>query len=324
MILQDQHGRAFGYARIALIDHCNLRCNYCMPENGLTWIKKDQGWQSNEVEKLLQLLKDWGIEKLRFTGGEPMVRSDFSDMISFAHSLEFKHIGVTTNGTLIQDVQDSFTSGQIHKANVSLDTIDSNRFIKITRRDHFQKVWDNIQWLSDNQIPFRINTVLLGDTTEEELMSMIALAYRNQWDWCFIEEMPFNGQGTEPNRKWTPHRFHSLIQEHQKELSPMPFQPGDTAQYFEWPGGGRIGFIAAWSRTFCGTCNRLRITPEGHLHYCLYSNKAFPILNKIRSGLNDAQLLMEVQSFLLNKPLTGIESEKESNEHLPSMAKIGG
>jgi cyclic pyranopterin phosphate synthase len=324
MNLIDQHGRAFTYARLAIVDQCNLRCNYCMPENGLKWITKKDSWQTEEIEVLLRYFKNWGIQKIRFTGGEPLIRSDFQNIIAAADELNFEHMTITTNGTYIQNFQELFLKKCINKTNVSLDTMSADRFLEITKRNQWAQVWNNIEWLDENELSFRINTVLLASTSDVELKQMIEMAHSKMWDWCFIEEMPFNGQGAQPNQIWNQENFENVLVSIGIPFTKIPLQSGDTAQYYIFQNGARIGFIAAWSRTFCGTCNRLRITPEGNLHYCLYSEKPFEILNRIRTGMSENDILKDLQAFLIHKPLSGFDSEKENTKTLPSMAKIGG
>ncbi len=324
MNLIDQHGRAFTYARLAFVDQCNLRCTYCMPESGLKWISKKTSWQTAEIQTLLRYLNLWGITKIRFTGGEPLIRSDFQEIMDFANLLNFQQVTITTNGTYIQNFQETFLKKQITKTNVSLDSLSPDRFLEITKRNQWSKVWENINWLDQNKLPFRINTVLLAGTSALELKDMFQCALENGWEWCFIEEMPFNGQGTQPNQIWNQENFEKALTSIGIPFSKEPIRSGDTAQYYHFEKGARIGFIAAWSRTFCGTCNRLRITPEGNLHYCLYSEKPFDILNKIRSGESENDIRVALQDFLSNKPLSGFDSELENKNSLPSMAKIGG
>ncbi len=324
MNLIDQHGRAFTYARLAFVDQCNLRCTYCMPESGLKWITKKDSWQTEEIQTLLKYFNNWGITKIRLTGGEPLIRNDFETIVHTATDLSFDQISITTNGTYIQNHKELFSSKILSKINVSLDTLSHERFREITKRDIWNLVWENIEWLHQYKIAFRINTVLLASTEYSELKLMIETAYSRKWDWCFIEEMPFNGQGAAPNQIWNQINFKKLLDSLRITYSTIPMQSGDTAQYYLLDNGTQIGFIAAWSRTFCGTCNRLRVTPEGNLHYCLYSEKPFEILKKIRAGFSESEILNELKAFLINKPISGIESELENKNVLPSMAKIGG
>lgn len=324
MKLIDQHGRAFTYARIAIVDQCNLRCNYCMPEEGLKWISKKNWIQPDEFASIFKAFQEWGINKIRFTGGEPFVRPDFIKIAHHALDAGFSNIAITTNGTLLRNEISNLKKWGISKVNVSLDTLNPDRFHQITRRNLFHDVWSSINALHENQISFRINTVLLRDTSESEVLEMMQMADEKNWDWCFIEEMPFNGQGVAPDWNWNWRKIQSLIQSHFPSAQHVSMSSGDTTEYYELKHGGRIGFIAAFSRTFCGTCNRLRLTPNGHLYHCLYSQESYPLLDRLRAGNTMQDLHHEIQQFLWKKAINGFEAEKENGNQMPSMAQIGG
>jgi cyclic pyranopterin phosphate synthase len=272
----------------------------------------------------LQAFHNWGISKIRFTGGEPFVRPDFIQIAQDACAVGFENISITSNGTLLQKAITKLSHFGISKVNVSLDTLDRLRFHQITRRDVWDDVWNSILDLEEKEIAFRINTVLLRETAEAEVIQMMQLAHDKKWDWCFIEEMPFNGQGVAPDWNWNWRKIQSLIQSQFPDAIHVPMLAGDTTEYFELSNGARLGFIAAFSRTFCGTCNRLRLTPNGNLHHCLYSQEAYPLLDRIREGKSMEELFPEIQAFLWKKAINGFEAEKENGNQLPSMAQIGG
>ncbi len=324
MKLEDQHGRTFSYLRIGVVDQCNLRCTYCMPEHGLQWISKKKWIQPEEFKTILHAFHNWGISKIRFTGGEPFVRPDFIQIAQDACAVGFENISITSNGTLLQKAIPTLSHFGISKVNVSLDTLDRHRFHQITRRDVWDDVWNSILDLEEKEIAFRINTVLLRETAEAEVIQMMQLAHDKKWDWCFIEEMPFNGQGVAPDWNWNWRKIQSLIQSQFPDAIHVPMLAGDTTEYFELSNGARLGFIAAFSRTFCGTCNRLRLTPNGNLHHCLYSEEAYPLLDRLREGKSMEELFPEIQAFLWKKAINGFEAEKENGNQLPSMAQIGG
>lgn len=324
MKLEDQHGRSFTYLRIGVVDQCNLRCTYCMPAEGLQWVSKKEWIQPDEFETIFQAFQKWGITKIRFTGGEPFVRPDFMDIVQRASVNGFDNISITSNGTLIQHAVMQLKHLGISKVNLSLDTLNREKFKQITRRDLFDEVWKAILTLEEQKIAFRINAVLLRETTEVEVIQMMQMAFDRKWDWCFIEEMPFNGQGVTPDWNWNWRKIQSMIQTQFPDARPISMTSGDTTEYFELSNGARIGFIAAFSRTFCGTCNRLRLTPNGHLHHCLYSQDAYPLLAQLRAGKTMEELYSEIQQFLWKKAINGFEAEKENGNQMPSMAQIGG
>jgi molybdenum cofactor biosynthesis protein A len=324
-MLIDNHGRNFGYIRIGLTDQCNLRCQYCMPADGLCWIPKRELMSLEELKQILQMIEAWGIKKVRFTGGEPLVRKDFLDILSSANALNFDSLHLTTNGVLTEKYLPDLKGYGIDQINFSLDSLDPKKFELITRRNELAAVLSSIQKALRLGFKVNVNTVLLSDTTEEECMALMKWSFDQGIHLRFIEEMPFNGQGKQPDWHWNWRRIEDMFFHHYPELVRNQKAPHATSVSFGLSNQiGSIGYIAAYSRTFCGTCNRLRLTPEGHLYHCLYSEKYYPLLQTLRSGKSQDEIFHEVNEFVKGKSINGFEAEKENQNFGMSMAKMGG
>lgn len=329
-MLYDNHGRKIDYVRLAVTDRCNLRCFYCMPEQGINYVPRAELLTYEELIRLMRLLAKMGIEKVRITGGEPFLRKD---MMQFLESLSevdgIKRINVTTNGTLTAPLVPQLKELGIHTVNLSLDTLDKERFHKITRRDQYDQVLETFQSLLDHGIQTKLNAVVMEEQNIEDILPMVQLTEKHDVSVRFIEEMPFNGEGNHyPVLKWNHTKILSYIQEAFPNLEKLPDPPNATATHYKVPGyKGNIGIIAAYSRTFCGSCNRIRITPKGMLKTCLYDKGVFNIRDIMRAGATDDQLRDTFLAALGNRAKNGWEAEKRRGFDLPvneSMATIGG
>ena len=328
--LYDNHGRLVNYVRLAVTDRCNLRCFYCMPEDGIKYVPKEELLTYEEMLRMMHLLVDMGIEKLRITGGEPFVRRDMMDFLRALCRIDgLKKVNITTNGTLTAPLIPELKQLGISSVNLSLDTLDKERFFQITRRDEFGKVMDTFHALLEHEIPTKINTVVMEGKNTEDILSLVDLTKHYPVGVRFIEEMPFNGEGSHyPTLEWNHKKILSHIQEHYPHLEKMPDPPHSTSYNYRIPGHqGTVGIIAAYSRTFCGTCNRIRITPKGMLKTCLYDDGVFNIRNLMRAGATDEQVRATFIEALGNRAKDGWEAEKNRKFGLPiqeSMSTIGG
>jgi cyclic pyranopterin phosphate synthase len=327
--LFDNHGRPINYLRLAVTDRCNLRCFYCMPEEGVKYLPKKDLLTFEEIERLVRLLASMGISKIRLTGGEPFVRTDLMQLIRKISVVEgIKNIHLTTNGILTRPHISELKSLGIASVNLSLDTLNKERFKLITRRDEFESTWETLQLLLKHEIRVKINTVVMENKNIEDIVSMIELTKHHPISVRFIEEMPFNGEGTHYAKlKWT----HKEILDHIKLFYPTIQKVKDaensTAYQYQIPGyTGNIGIIAAFTRSFCGTCNRIRITAQGVLKTCLYDDGVLNIKNLMREGKNDDELRMELLSVFANRPKDGFEAEEKRKvlNVMESMSTIGG
>ncbi|MCB0652364.1 MAG: GTP 3',8-cyclase MoaA [Saprospiraceae bacterium] len=328
--LYDNHGRLINYLRLAVTDRCNLRCFYCMPEKGIDFADKKELFSYEEMRRTVQFLVTMGIEKLRITGGEPFVRKDMMDFLYAMSKLEdLKKINITTNGTLTEHLVPEFKKLRIHSVNLSLDTIDRERFHEITRRDELSTVLKTLDQLLYHGIDTKINTVVMEGKNTEDIIPMVELARELPVNVRFIEEMPFNGSGDRyPVLNWNHHK----ILDHIRQVFPDLYKIEDplystSANYHIPMFKGTFGIIAAYSRTFCGTCNRLRITSKGLLKTCLYDSGIFNIKDMMRAGATDAEIKGAYFAAIENRAKDGWEAENlrlPGNEISESMTSIGG
>ncbi len=328
--LYDNHGRLINYVRLAVTDRCNLRCFYCMPEEGIKYVPKNDLLSYEEMLRLMRLLANMGIEKVRITGGEPFVRKDMMDFLRALRQIEgIRKINITTNGTLTAPLIPELKALNIDSFNLSLDCLDRERFFQITRRDEFDTVMETFHLLLKYGIPTKINVVVMDGKNIEDLVPMVELTKQYPVSVRFIEEMPFNGEGSHyPVLVWN----HKTILDYLKSYFPaiykIPDPPHSTSYNYQIPGHqGTVGIIAAYTRTFCGTCNRIRITPQGGLKTCLYDSGIFNVRDLLRAGATDAELETAFLEAIGNRAKDGWEAEKNRQFGLPmseSMSTIGG
>ncbi len=328
--LYDNHNRLINYVRLAVTDRCNLRCFYCMPEEGIKYLPKEELLSYEEMERTIRLLVEMGIEKVRITGGEPFVRKNMLEFLTTLSKIEgLRQINLTTNGTLTAPLIPTLKKIGIRTINLSLDSFDKDRFYEITRRDEFDKVLHTFEQLLFHGINTKINAVVMEGKNIEDIIPLAKLTKEHPVSIRFIEEMPFNGTGSNyPTLNWNHKKILSHLQEAFPSIHKIPDPANATAAHYQIPGHkGNIGIIAAYSRTFCGTCNRLRITPQGMLKTCLYDSGVFNIKKVIRSGATDAQLKDTFLEALGNRAKDGFEAEqkrKSGNAVSESMSTIGG
>lgn len=322
-MLTDQHGRRISYLRLAVTDRCNLRCTYCMPEK-MQFLDRASLLTFEETARLVRLLAAEGIERVRITGGEPFLRKDLLSLLEViaAHC----EVSVTTNGVLTAPFVPALRKLGIKKVNLSLDTLHAERFRRITRRDQFGAVMHTLQTLLDHDMEVKLNMVVMNGVNTDELHAFAELTRENPLSVRFIEEMPFNGQGNGfSGIAWHYRRILSHIGE-RFALQKLPDAPGSTSLSYHIPGhAGHIGVIPAFSRTFCGTCNRLRITPTGGVKTCLYGHDAMNVRDLVRDGFSDEALLNAIRCAIAGKPANGLDAERANARRiLESMSAIGG
>ena len=328
-MLFDNHGRKINYLRLAVTDRCNLRCFYCMPEEGIQYIPRKELLSYEEMERIVKVMVRLGISKVRITGGEPFLRKGMMDFLRRLSQIEGLHtLNITTNGTLTSNKIQELISLGIHSVNLSLDSLDPQRFLQITRRDELHKVLNTMDELLAAGIHTKINTVVMAAHNIEDIHSLVALTKDKAIDVRFIEEMPFNGSGDKHQLLWTFPKILEHIKRAFPEIEKIPDPRHSTSFNYHIPGHqGNVGIIAAYSRLFCGSCNRIRLTPQGLLKTCLYDSGIFNLRNLLRAGATDAQLQSTLLEALANRAKDGFEAEKDRAKDSPiyeSMASIGG
>lgn len=323
--LIDNHGRRITYLRLAITDRCNLRCRYCRPEAGVPFIPHEEILSFEELERLVRIFTTLGVSKVRVTGGEPFSRRGCLDFLRRLRGIEkLKSLHITTNGVktarLLAELQEIGVAG----INLSLDTLDPLRFQKITRRDYLEAVLATLQGVMVRRIPLKVNSVVLEDTSDREITSLAALAQKLPLTLRFIEPMPFSG-GNNQRLQGNGHllqRLQAILPTMTEEKSARP----TTARIFHLPGfTGKIGVIAGYSRLFCETCDKLRITPPGMLKTCLYDNGALDLKILLRRGAGDQEIKAAIVACVGNRFANGHAAERLSSREMePSMGMIGG
>ena len=273
-MLIDNHNREINYLRLAVTDRCNLRCNYCMPAEGINFAKNDALFTIDELSRLSTILVSQGINKLRITGGEPFVRKDLMVLLRHLAGLEgLDDISVTTNATLIGPYIDELKALGIKNMNVSLDAIDKATFERITRRDQYDTVHNNLLRLISEGFNVRINFIALEGQNTQDIIPILELAKHYDVSVRYLEEMPFNGGSkTFESIAWDYKRILDYIREVYPDYYKLESPATSTSMNYKIPGfKGTFGVIPSFSRTFCGSCNRLRISATGDVITCLYA-----------------------------------------------------
>lgn len=326
----DNHGRPINYLRLAVTDRCNLRCFYCMPVEGITYLPKKALLSYEEMEKLIRILATMGITKVRITGGEPFVRRDLIGFLERITQIEGIHeVHLTTNGVFTAAYIPALRQMGISSVNLSLDALDRERFYKITRRDNFEKVMDTFHQLLDYQIPTKINAVIMGKHNTEDIIPLALLTEKYPVSVRYIEEMPFNGEGKRSAETlWNYCQILQVLQNHFPSLQKTEDDANSTSiNYKVSDHAGTIGIIPAFSRTFCGSCNRIRITAQGTLKTCLYDEGVLDLKALLRGKVNNEKIKEVLVNAFQNRAKDGFEAEEQRKSKKPaieSMSTIGG
>lgn len=328
--IYDNHGRPVNYLRLAVTDRCNLRCFYCMPAEGIPYLPKHELLSYEEIERLIRLLATMGITKVRITGGEPFVRKDMVHFLKRIRRIEgIQELHITTNGVLTTPYIAELKALGITSVNLSLDTLDRERFRMITRRDELARVMDCFYALLQHDIPAKINTVVMDGKNTDDIIPLTELTRQYPVSVRFIEEMPFNGEGNHyPVLVWTHRKILEVLKQHYPAIQKIKDSSSSTSYNYQIPGHqGTVGIIAAFSRTFCGTCNRIRLTARGTLKTCLYDDGVLDIKQLMRSGASDEALEKAFLHIFSHRAKDGFEAEKNRKALTPaseSMSTIGG
>ncbi len=329
-MLFDNHGRKLNYMRLAVTDRCNLRCFYCMPEKGIDYVDRKDLLSYEEMMRLSRIMVGMGISKVRITGGEPFVRRDFMPFLRELSRLDgLDEIHITTNGTLTLPHIEELKELGIAGVNLSLDTTDRKRFEQITRRDRLPEVMETLYALIDSGIPTKVNMVVMDKHNTMDIIPMAELTRENNIAVRYIEEMPFNGTGRTPDLHWNHTRILEVLKSEYPGLESMPMAKSGTSANYAIPGyQGNLGIIAAFSRTFCGTCNRIRVTPQGSLRTCLYGNPVLELRDLLRAEKDDAVIISQLTQVFQHRAKDGFEAESLRSNNLQvsgeSMSSIGG
>jgi len=321
--LADRHGRTLDYLRLAVTDRCNLRCTYCMPAEGLQWVRRESLLSFEEMRRLVGVLHAAGLRRVRLTGGEPFLRKDLPVLLRALAAFDGLQIAITTNGTRALPHLPLLKALGIRDINLSLDTLRPKRFAAIARRDNFEQVHACLAELLEPGWNLKINAVALPDADPEEWIELTELARTHAVAVRFLEQMPFNGGQSHPP-KYLAKDILQHVQKAYPQLQSIGPSSSGTAERYSTPDMvGSVGIIPAFSRSFCGSCNRLRITPEGALRTCLYAKNELSVRDALRSGCTDAELLDLITRAIRGKAIDGFAAEAAASSR-ESMATIGG
>jgi cyclic pyranopterin phosphate synthase len=319
--MRDNYGRDINYLRISVTDRCNLRCIYCMPEQGVKSLSHDDTLRFEDTTKIIKAAASLGINKIRFTGGEPLVMKDIDKLIYDTSKISgINDISITTNGILLSDMAADLKKAGLNRVNISLDTLNTDKFRSITRVGNLNKVMESIyKCLSLGLNPVKINTVLLRGINDTEFVDFLNLIREIPVEIRFIELMPI-GEGAKMYEK-NKLSFIELLAVH-PELTQIQTPKSSTAQLYKLEGAkGKIGFISPVSCKFCSDCNKIRLTSTGTIKPCLHSKEEI----NLRKYLNDeAGLTAALKSAIYNKPLEHHLQEESVTRSIKVMSQIGG
>jgi cyclic pyranopterin phosphate synthase len=290
-MIKDSFGRVHNYLRISLTDNCNLRCFYCMPDEQYAFAPASKLMQPDEIETLARIFVAQGVNKIRLTGGEPLVRKDAANIIERLGGLGV-NLAITTNAVRIDEMLPQIRAAGFSQINISLDTLQAEKFKKITHRDYFDRVRKNIDLLLTNGIVPKINMVVMKGLNEDEINDFIDWTKTDPIQVRFIEFMPFSGNHWTSNQVFT---LQEILAEASRKFDflQVPGEPNDTAKHYQ-PAGhkGSFAVISTMSEPFCSTCNRMRLTADGKLKNCLFSKEETDLLGPLRNGEEITPLIM--------------------------------
>ncbi len=327
--LIDAYGRQISDLRISVTDRCNFRCVYCMPEEGMQWLKRETILSFEEIERLARIGAELGIEEVRLTGGEPTLRPDLPELVARLSRLPLRSLSLTTNGFLLRQLARPLAEAGLKRINVSLDTLQHDRFHQIARRHGLDEVLAGLEELERYPAisPIKINVVAMRDFTEAEVVAFAQLARRKPYVIRFIEFMPLDADGNwQRERVLSGPEIMALIERDFMPLVPVAAEPSSTSRRFTFADGiGEIGFINPVSQPFCGTCNRIRLTADGQLRTCLFSIDEWDLRAPLRAGAGDAEIADILIEAVNHKELKHKINEGDAFQRASrSMSQIGG
>ncbi len=327
-LLRDGHGRLIGDLRVSVTDRCNFRCQYCMPAEGLPWLERTEILTFEEIARIVSVFAAMGVGDVRLTGGEPLVRRGFPRLVSMLREVSaVKELSLTTNGFLLGRDAAALVAAGVDRFNVSVDSLQRDRFYQLTRRDALAQVLEGLELLATfpEAHPIKVNAVAMRGFTEEEVLPFARLARSTSYEVRFIEFMPLDA-----DRAWT--RSQVLTGEEIRAaidavypLVAEPREPNATARVYRFADSdGRIGFINPVSEPFCADCNRVRLTADGRLRTCLFSLNETDLRGPVREGASDGELARIIRDAVWRKELKHHVGEPGFIQPARSMSAIGG
>jgi len=327
--LLDRYGRAATDLRVSLTDRCNLRCSYCMPAEGLDWLPTPEVLTDDEVVRLIDIaVTHLGVDEVRFTGGEPLIRRGFADIVARTAELRPRpRMAVTTNGLGLDKVADALAAAGLDRVNVSLDTVRADTFKAITRRDRFHDVVKGLAAAARAGLtPVKINAVLLRGHNEDQAPELLRWCLEHGYDLRFIEQMPLDAQ-----HSWSREQMITADEilaslRSEFDLSDHPDERGSApAELFLVDGGpATVGVIASVTRPFCGDCDRVRLTADGQVRNCLFAREESDLRTALRAGASDEELADRWRIAMWSKPAGHGIDDESFLQPVRSMSAIGG
>ncbi len=325
--LQDNFGRVHDYLRISLTDKCNLRCIYCMPNEHYDFMRNEHLMSPEEIESIARIFVAYGVKRIRLTGGEPLVRKAFPEILERLSKLPVK-LALTTNGIFADKYINQFKAAGLKSVNISFDTLQPERFKALSQRDHYTRVWDNVQLLMDEGFKVKLNVVVMKGKNSDEVIDFVALTQHLPIHVRFIEFMPFDGNKWELETVHTHEEMLATI-EQQYDIVKLADKPNATAKSYHVPDfKGTFAVISTVSEPFCSSCNRMRLTADGKMRNCLFATAETDLLTRFRKG---EDIYPFIRSAVLGKAwkLGGLPEFEDHDKLMQqlsarSMIKIGG
>ena len=326
--LTDSWGREIRSLRVSVTDKCNFRCRYCMPAEGLEWLPREEVLTFEEIQRLVGVLASMGVDEVRLTGGEPLVRRDLPVLVELLANTEgVRDLSLTTNGVLLDRLAGPLVEAGLTRLNVSLDSLSHVRFAEITRRDALDRVLAGLAEAEryPELRPIKVNCVAIKGFTEDEVPALAELARRKPYVVRFIEFMPLDAdQAWRDDEVLTGAEIRALIEE-RWPLEELPAKASSTARRFRFvDGAGEIGFVNPVSEPFCSSCDRIRLTADGQLRTCLFSRREWDLKAPLRAGASDGELQELLRFAVRHKELKHKINEPGFVRASRSMSQIGG
>jgi GTP 3',8-cyclase len=326
--LVDGHGRRISDLRVSVTDRCNFRCQYCMPAEGLPWLDREEILTFEEIQRLVSVMAAMGVSDLRLTGGEPLVRRDFPRLVGMLADVSgIEDLSLTTNGYLLERDADALVEAGVTRVNVSIDSLQKDRFFQLTRRDSLPQVLRGLEAIASHRRiwPIKVNAVALRGFTEEEAIPFAEFARSTSFQVRFIEFMPLDGDHAwSRDQVLTGEELRTIIHA-VHPLEEAPREPHATARVFRFADGrGEVGFINPVSEPFCGDCNRIRLTADGKLRTCLFSLHETDLRAPLRSDASDVELEAVIRDAVWRKELKHHVGEPGFRQPPRTMSAIGG
>jgi GTP 3',8-cyclase len=327
--LVDSWGREIKSVRVSVTDKCNFRCTYCMPAEGLEWLGRAEILSFEEIARLVGVLARLGVDEVRLTGGEPLVRRDVPVLVGMLARIKgVRDLSLTTNGVLLDRFAAPLVDAGLRRINVSLDSLNHVRFAEITRRDALDAVLRGLEEAERHAElrPIKVNCVAVKGFTENEVPALAELARRKPYVVRFIEFMPLDAdEAWREDDVLTGGEIRAIVEQHYGPLEEVPAKPSSTARRFRFADGvGELGFVNPVSEPFCSSCDRIRLTADGQLRTCLFSRKEWDLKTPLREGASDAELVDLIRFAVRHKELKHRINDPGFVRASRSMSQIGG